>query len=54
MLPSFPSDVGNSGGLDLLFDGAFPLRDARDLFALLQIHALRRQQNDSTLSPKFV
>jgi DNA processing protein len=34
VLPSFPGDPGSAGSLDLLFDGAFPIRDAQDLLTL--------------------
>ena len=36
-LPSFPGDPGSAGSLDLIFDGAFPIRDGDDLAALLAL-----------------
>lgn len=33
VLPTFPTDPG-LGGLDLIYDGAFPIRDANDLLVL--------------------
>lgn len=37
VLPTFPGNARSDGSLDLLFDGAFPIRDAEDLYVLLQI-----------------
>jgi DNA processing protein len=34
VLPSFPGEASSSGTLDLLFNGAFPLRDSDDLLTL--------------------
>ena len=34
VLPSFPGEPRSAGTLDLLFNGAFPLRDAEDLLTL--------------------
>lgn len=35
VLPSFPGHPKSAGTLDLLFDGAFPIRDAEDLETLI-------------------
>lgn len=40
VLPSFPTDIRNAGGLNLLFEGAFPIRDQKDLLTLLECHQL--------------
>jgi len=37
VLPGFPSEVNWSGSIDLLCQGAFPIRDALDLRTLLKI-----------------
>lgn len=40
-VPSFPSDVGNAGGLDLLSNGAHFIRDAQDLAVFLMRNRVR-------------
>lgn len=40
VLPSFPSDLKNAGGLNLLFEGAFPIRDDQDMLTLLGIQSV--------------
>lgn len=40
VLPSFPTDTKNAGGLNLLFEGAFPIRDDKDLLTLLAVSNL--------------
>ena len=37
VLPSFPSDATSAGTLDLMVDGAIPIRDSEDLRALLSL-----------------
>lgn len=37
VLPSFPGESCAAGTLDLLFDGAFPIRDAEDLLSLFDL-----------------
>lgn len=44
VLPSHPTDVGAQGGLDLLIEGATPIRDARDLQIILDSEFLGLQQ----------
>lgn len=41
VLPSFPGEPRAMGTLDLLFNGAFPIRDAEDLSTLLEPLILR-------------
>lgn len=41
VLPSFPSDISNAGGLNLLFQGAFPIRDDKDILVLLEAEKIR-------------
>jgi DNA processing protein len=40
-LPTSPAMLSGQGSLDLIFDGAFPLRDYLDLLALLEISSRR-------------
>jgi DNA processing protein len=44
VLPTFPGDARTDGALDLLFDGAFPLRDGSDLVSLYDLSAPRPAQ----------
>lgn len=37
VLPGFPDEIGFKGSVDLMFQGAFPVRDALDLQVLLQL-----------------
>lgn len=42
VLPSFPGETSGAGSLDLLCDGAPPIRDADDLATALELHRASR------------
>jgi DNA processing protein len=42
VVPSFPEETSNQGCVDLLFQGAFPIRDFQDLRGLYELEKIKR------------
>lgn len=51
VLPSFPGEPSSAGTLDLLFNGAFPLRDSADLLTLFDYGTVAGADFNYGLSP---